>query len=328
MLALSVQFVVLAAIVVAAAILLTRCADKLADLTGLGRTLVGLVLLAAATSLPEFTVAWNSVRIGAIDLTIGNVLGASLTNLLILSVMDLVSRQRGQMLSKMAAAHALSATVSILLTTIVLLSLIIEVPWTIWRLGPGSAAALAAYLFTLRLVYFDQQFAMQSASPEAPPPAQKWWPPVAGFAAGALVILVAGPRLAEIADQLADLTGLGRTFFGTVFVALITSLPETITTFEALRMGARDLAIGNVFGSNSFNMIIPAVGDLASEQSILSLASTTHAITAAATILITAVALLGLLYRAEKRYWFIEPDAALMAVLILGAFALVYYYRP
>lgn len=323
-----VTFVVLAAIIVAAGVVLARCGDRIAELTGLGRSLVGMVLLATATSLPEFTVAWNSVRIGAIDLTIGDVLGSSLINLLILAVLDLSSRQRGQMLSNMAAAHALSATASILLTSIVTLFLVLDVHWTLWRMGPGTVAVFVAYLFTLRLVYFDQQFALKLQPPAEEATARPWWPYAAGFLAAAAVVLLAGPRLAHTADELAALTGLGRTFFGTVFVASVTSLPEIVTTLEAVRMGSRDLAIGNIFGSNAFNMIIPALGDLASGQPILTLASDTHLITAVAVILVTAVATMGLLYRAEKRYWLIEPDSALVMLLVFGAFGLVFYYRP
>jgi cation:H+ antiporter len=328
MTSLIVTFVVLAAIIVLAGIALARCGDQIAERSGLGRSLVGLVLLASATSLPEFTVAWSSVRIGAIDLTMGDVLGSSLINLLILAVLDLASRQRGQMLSNMAAAHALSATASVLLTSIVLLFLLLDVEWTLWRVGPGTLAVVIAYLFTIRLVYFDQQYAMQLQPPAEGPASRRWWPYAVGFAAAAGVVLLAGPRLAHTADELAELTGLGRTFFGTVFVAGITSLPEAVTTLEALRLGARDMAVGNVFGSNAFNMIIPAVGDLASGQPILTLAADTHLITAAAVILVTTVAILGLLYRAEKRYWMVEPDAALMVVLIAGALALVFYQRP
>ncbi|REJ88696.1 MAG: sodium:calcium antiporter [Planctomycetota bacterium] len=322
-----IEFVALAAVVIAAGVVLARCCDRIAELSGLGRSLVGLVLLASATSLPEFTVGWNAVRIGAIDLTVGDVLGSSLINLLILSVLDLVSRQRGQMLSKMAAAHALSATTAILLTTIVLISLLLETKLTLWRFGPGTLGVLAAYVLTLRLVYFDQQFAMQQEPKPEEAETGKWGKYLLGFVGGAGVILFAGPRLAHTADQLAVATGLGRTFFGTVFVAGITSLPEVVTTIEALRLGARDMAVGNVFGSNAFNMIVPAVADLASPESILSLAAPTHAITAAAVILVTAVATLGLLYRAEKRFWFIEPDAALVTLLIVGALVLVYARR-
>ena len=322
-----VEFVLLAAVVVLAGVVLARSCDKIAELSGLGRSLVGLVLLASATSLPEFTVGWNAVKIGAIDLTIGDVLGSSLINLLILSVLDLVSRQRGRMLSRMAAAHALSATTAIVLTTIILLALLIQSDITFWRLGPGTAAVLVAYILGLRLVYFDQQFAMQQEPKEDEAETGRWWPYPLGFLGGAGVILFAGPRLAHTADELAAVTGLGRTFFGTVFVAGITSLPEVVTTIEALRLGARDMAVGNVFGSNAFNMIVPAVADMASPEPIMALASQTHAITAAAVILVTAVAALGLLYRAEKRFWFLEPDAALVTILIIGALALVYFRR-
>lgn len=323
-----ITFIVLAAIIVAAGVVLARCGDQIAELTGLGRSLVGLVLLATATSLPEFTVAWNSVRIGAIDLTIGDVLGSSLINLLILAVIDLTSRQRGKMLSHMAAAHALSATASLLLTSIVTLFLVLDVKWTLWRMGPGTVAVVVAYLFTLRLVYFDQQVALSMQPPAEEHVRRPWWPYAAGFLGAAAVVLLAGPRLAHTADELAALSGLGRTFFGTVFVASVTSLPEIVTTVEAVRLGARDLAIGNIFGSNAFNMIVPALGDLASGQPILSMAADTHLITAVAVILVTAVATMGLLYRAEKRYWIIEPDSALVLLLVFGALGLVFYYRP
>jgi cation:H+ antiporter len=228
----------------------------------------------------------------------------------------------------MAAAHALSATASLLLTAIVMLFLVLDVNWTLWRMGPGTVAVVVAYLFTLRLVYFDQQYALRLQPPAEETAARPWWPYAAGFLAAAGVVLLAGPRLAHTADELAALTGLGRTFFGTVFVASVTSLPEIVTTLEAVRMGARDLAIGNIFGSNAFNMVIPALGDLASGQPILTMAADTHLITAAAVILVTAVATMGLLYRAEKRYWLVEPDSALVMLLIFGALGLVYYYRP
>lgn len=321
-----IKFLLLAGVVIGAGIVLARACDKLADLTGLGRTLIGMVLLASATSLPEFTVAWNSVKIGAIDLTMGDVLGSSLMNLLILAVLDLATKQRGQMLSKMAAAHALSAIASILLTTIILLFILLDTSWTLWRFGPGTLAVFTAYIFSLRLIYFDQRVAGEPNDEQREP--QRWWPSILGFLAGATAILIAGPQLAHTADELAEITGLGRTFFGTVFVALITSLPEMVTSVEALRLGARDMAVGNVFGSNAFNMIVPVVGDMASTQPILGVASETHAITAAAVILVTTVATLGLLYRAEKRYWLIEPDAALVLLLIFGALGLVYAYRP
>ena len=106
-------------------------------------------------------------------------------------------------------------------------------------------------------------------------------------------------------------------------MALVTSLPEATTTFSALRLGMTDMAIGNILGSNTFNMVILIGLDLSFGSPILSSISSTHAVTAAAVILVTCVATQGMLYRVERRVWLIEPDAILVILLVLGALALV-----
>ena len=104
------QFVVSAAVIVIAGTYLTRYADAIADLTGLGRLLVGSILLAGATSFPELSVDLSAVRLGEVDMAVGNLIGSSLFNLLILGILDLSHHSRGRMLSRASAAHALSAT--------------------------------------------------------------------------------------------------------------------------------------------------------------------------------------------------------------------------
>ena len=316
-------FVTMAAVIVVSATFLARCADRIAAITGMSRSVAGLVLLAVATSLPEVTVGWNAVRIGAPDLTAGDLFGSSLFNLLILSIMDLLTRTRGRMLSQAAAAHALSATASVLMTAVALLGLLLDWEWAVLRLGPGSVMILAAYLFSLRLVYFDQQRVYDSED-TATPPGMTLRIAVAGYVVSAATILFAAPELTRSAEQLAGMTGLGQTFFGTAFVAAITSLPEAVTTLMAIRLGAIDMAVGNIFGSNAFNMVVLVLVDPAMPGPLLSAVSGTHAITGIAVILVTAVATMGLLYRAEKRWWIIEPDAILVAILIVAALALVY----
>jgi len=330
MLMLTGMFLLLALVIVAAGTFLTRFSDRLADVTGLGRTLAGMLLLATATSLPELSIGCNAARMNAPNLTMGDLMGASLFNLMILAVLDLFSRTRGRMLSRTAAAHALSATVSVLLTAVALLFILLKVSWSVGPMGLGTLTVAATYLFCLRLVFFDQQYAIsQDASGAEGKRAPGWRSKPAllaglGYLAAGAVILAAAPRMAEIAKELADRTGLGPTFFGTAFVALVTSLPESVTTITALRMGASDLAIGNVFGSNSFNMAALVAIDAFYDGPLLASVESTHAVTAGAVIIATSVTILGLLYRAERRYWLIEPDAALVLVIILASFGLVY----
>ena len=73
-----------------------------------------------------------------------------------------------------------------------------------------------------------------------------------GFAVATLAIVVAAPILAVSAKKIAETTGIGTTFVGTSLVAVATSLPELVASLAAMRLGAFDLAVGNLFGSNAF----------------------------------------------------------------------------
>jgi cation:H+ antiporter len=330
------QFAVCAAVIIVAGTYLTRFADAIADITKLGRLVIGSVLLAGATSLPELTVDISAVRMGLADLAVGDLLGSSLMNLLILAILDLATRSRGKMLSKQAAAHALSGLVAASLTAIVGLGLLTAkglAPYTAFGISPAIWLIVLAYFLGVRLVYLDQRIAVRTAAEhgvEAEAPTMGLAPALGGFAVCAIVIVIAGPYLAEAAGVLADKTGLGKTFVGTTLVALSTSLPELVSMIAALRMGATDLAIGNVFGSNAFNMILLAPLDALYRNpehhgSLFAALSPEHAITCVAVILATQVAVMGQLYQAETRVRFIEPDAWLVIAIVLGALAMIYY---
>jgi cation:H+ antiporter len=90
-------------------------------------------------------------------------------------------------------------------------------------------------------------------------------------------------------------------------------------------MGAHDLAIGNVFGSNAFNMILLVPLDVMHPGPLLAAVSANHAITAVAAVLATQVAVMGQLYQAEKRILFVDPDAGLVMLIVIGALVLVYF---
>ncbi len=331
------EFAACAAVIIVAGTFLTRCADALADLTGLGRLLVGSILLAGSTSLPELTVDISAVRIGLPDMAVGDLMGSSLFNLLILAVIDMLHHSRGRLLSRASAAHALSATVSIGLMALAAAGILLgqrSLTWTLMGVDVASLAILAVYVLGVRLVYYDQRFAA-AASPQ---PAHDVLMPAgprmtlrraaAGFVIAAAAILVAGPFMAEAAGKLAELTGLGGTFVGTTLVALSTSLPELVASLAAVRMGAFDLAVGNVFGSNAFNMVLLVPLDAVyRDGSLLAAASPNHVLTCLATILVTSVAVAGQLYQVERRAKLIEPDALLVIVLICGALGLLYWIR-
>lgn len=325
------EFLGLACIVAAAGVVLAMAADAIAEATGLGRLLVGSLLLAAATSLPELTVDIAAVRQGAVDVAAGDLLGSSLMNLMILAVVDLARRTAPPMLSREAAAHALPATLGIALTALAGLAILTAgrlPPIAVLDIGGWAWAILIAYLLGFRMVFLDQRVSARAAADTTttadlrPGPRSGW--AALRFAAAAGVLLVAGPRLAATAELLAEQSGLGGTFVGTTLVAFTTSLPELVATVVAVRAGAHDLAIGNTFGSNAFNMLLFAPLDAAHPGSLFAALSPSHALTALAVVVATAVAVLGQLYHVERRTPVCEPDAWLVLLTVVGALALVY----
>jgi cation:H+ antiporter len=319
-------------VIIIAGTYLSKFADAIAELTGLGRLLVGSVLLAGATSLPELTVDISAVRLGAVDLAVGDLVGSCLMNLLILALLDLSHHSKGRMLSKQAAAHALSGSVSAALMCIAAIGLLTSKwvsPYSLLGISPVILVIGIAYVLGVRLVYLDQRIAVHYAAEQQghSSPNMSLGKAIVGFVVCAGAILLAGPFMAHAADQLAEKTGLGGTFVGTTLVAFSTSLPELVSSFAALRMGAHDLAIGNVFGSNAFNMLLLAPLEFAHPGPLFAAASPSHSITAIAAVLATQVVVLGQLYQVEKRTRIIEPDALLVILIVFGALGLVYFCR-
>lgn len=116
----------------------------------------------------------------------------------------------------------------------------------------------------------------------------------------------AAMALPWLGGQIARTTGLGETFVGTLFIALSTSLPEVVVSFAAARIGALDLAVGNLFGSNLFNIAILGLDDLLfTPGPLFGAVSRLHLIPAVGAMTMTGIAIVGLTFRATKRrrYW-------------------------
>jgi cation:H+ antiporter len=143
------------------------------------------------------------------------------------------------------------------------------------------------------------------------------------LALAALVVLVAAPVVALSAKGIADETGIGQTFVGAFLLAATTSLPELVASVTAVWIGAHDLAVGNLFGSNAFNMMILFAADLASVHGpILAAVSPAQVAAGVGAILRMALALAAVVHGAEIRIRRLEPDAIAILfvyILLLGA---------
>lgn len=278
-----VLFILVAAVTVYAAMKLSTFADVISSKTSMGGLLVGTILLAGATSLPEVTTSISAVVIGSPDIAVGNVLGSNLFNLFILAMFDLYFRSK-RLYEKVDRTHLYSAILGIVLTGLALTGLLYNQTPTLLGVGIETIAILIIYI--AGLVWMNKKAA---AHPIAEPTTTEEQTAgsdisvkkaVIGFAVAAVVIMAAGTALSILGDQIAVLTGLGASFIGSFLIAATTSLPEAVSVFVALRLRNVNLAFGSILGSNLFNMLILVMSDVVyNGQSILNVAATSHIIT-------------------------------------------------
>jgi cation:H+ antiporter len=316
-------FAAAGAAVVWAGSALARAADAIAAHTGIGRLWVGSVLLAASTSLPELSVDVIAVRMGAADLAVGDLFGSSLANMLVLAGLDLAF-PRKRLLRQAAFDHALLASLAISLNAGAALFVLMRLEATVLGVSPGSVALALAYLLGSRAVF--QQGRSAAPDSRAAAPALGLRAAVLRFGLAAAVVLAAAPVFTASARGIAALSGLGETFVGTWLVGLTTSLPELVSSIAAIRLGAFDLAVGNLFGSNAFNMLLFVALDLAEPgAAIFARVAPAHVLSALFAVILTSLGLAAIVYRAERRLPLIDLDSRLM--IAAYALAMLALYR-
>jgi cation:H+ antiporter len=327
----AIPFLASAAAIVVAGAVLSRQADVIAERTGIARVWIGSILLAGATSLPELATDVSAVRLDAADLAAGDLFGSSMANMLILALIELVAPRR-KVFRTVTLDHALAACLALVLTAAALVLVVLH-PARAWGgLVPPSTLLVVAYALGTRAIYRHVSREGAGGSPEAGDPAAATRPgalrsPIARFALAALVILVVAPVFARSAKELAVATGLGNSVVGAWLVGLATSLPELVTSVAAVRIGALDLAVGNLFGSNGFNMAIFFALDLVSPGgSVWAALSPVQLVTGLCGLILTGLGLAAIVYRAERRFAMLEPDAYLLVAAYLLGLAVVERY--
>ena len=328
-----IQFLVCVIIVVAASSVLSRYADVIAEKTGLGRAWVGAILLAGVTSLPELVSGVTAVTVlNAPNLAIGGIVGSNLFNLTLIAVMD-VAYQPGSILARAQDGHILSGGLGILLMGSIAMAPLIGTTLNgvgIFGVSFISLAIVVLYLIGARLLStFQRKRAEEVLEQEAE---VLHYDRISRrrayltFVGAALVVVAAGVWLSTLADQISAATGLGRSFVGALLLGVSTSLPEITASLTAVRIGAIDLAIGNVLGSNLFNVTLLAVYDVFDDgKNLWAVMSNANALGLIIAIMMTAVVIISLMYRASPKMPFrVSWDGVALIVMYLGAMAALY----
>lgn len=324
-------FIFCAAIIFVAGKKLSYYGDLIARKTGWGRAWIGLTLMATVTSLPELMVGISSSAIvESADLAVGDVLGSCAFNLAILAMLDiLLPRHEHLFFIASSSRHILSAALGMILIALTGLSLFL--PQTLILLpgiGMMSMAFVIIYLFSIRLIFrFD---AALRSSDISDVDNEKHIPSLRQlstyYSLFALITIGAALFIPYLAERIAQQTGLGNSFVATVFVAASTSLPEIAVSVAAVRFGSVDLAIGNLLGSNIFNILILALDDIFYTRGILLKdASDVHLISVFSCLIMIAITIAGFTYRAPKKKYLMAMDAILILAFYLMNMVLLYY---
>jgi cation:H+ antiporter len=303
---------------------LTRFADDISDGTGWGKMFVGGLLLASATSLPELMVDIESVRMNLPDLAVGDLLGSSLFNLLILVLMEWAFL-RGRGMGPLPSGVIVSGVLGVVAVAIVGMAVLLPMGPSLGGVHGFLWVVLIVYIYGMTLVFREDRSLDGEPSPETPQRRGRGLgKAVAGYVVSAGVIFLIAPVFVRAADRLAVGSGWGHTFVGTSVVAMATSLPELVSTWAAFRRGSPLLAYGNILGSNAFNMILFVPLDFLFSGVLFQSVRMSHAVTAFGVVAVTAMFLIGKILRRRGSTHLPVFGAPWMVGWILGILFLLF----
>jgi cation:H+ antiporter len=263
---------------------LTSLGDRIAHRTRLGHHLMGTIFLAAVTSVPELAAGLSAAGQGFVDIAVGEVMGSCCFNLMILGVAALIVRRS---VFTGGAGPFISGMTGILLLCVAIAALI----------GPEiSFGVLGVHSLVIAVIYLGgleglRRFTKTEVDSEvaAGDSLKSLW---LKFGVASIFVMAPAIWLPGLADQVAKDIGITHSVVGTFLVGVFTSTPEIMVTYHCVRAGLTHMAMGNLLGSNLFNILVLALMDGAYVRGpIYADASDDHSATALIAIFMTAVVL-------------------------------------
>ena len=226
-------------------------ASEIADKFGIPQLVIGLTIVAIGTSLPEAAVSISAALKGSAEITIGNVVGSNIMNILVILGMT----------SVICAVPVQKSTIKyeipfVILVTVVLAALGL-VDNTVSRLD-GIILWVLMGVYMVYLLKMAKKGTAQEAEEEKEKKDAPVWKLLLLIIVGGGMIVFGSDVTVDAATQLAIVFGMSERFIGLTIVALGTSLPELVTSVTAAMKGKADIAMGNIVGSNIFNILFVA----------------------------------------------------------------------
>lgn len=310
---------------------MAHLADAIADRSGLGEALIGAVLLGAGTSISGIVTSVWSASAGFPALSVSNAVGGIAAQTAFLAIADIFYRRTNL---EHAAASPVNLTQSGTLIILMALPLVAMTtpPVTLFGIHPASPMLVAIYLVGLRSAHQQKKTPMwqprrtRETEDDEPCDSSGLGSNLslgAQFAALVLVVGLAGYVVGNSGLVVARAAGISESALGALITAVVTSLPELVTTIAAVRAGAPQLAIGGIIGGNMFDALFVAASDVAyRDGSIYHAVGNREAFWYALVVVMTAVLLTGMLQRERRGPAGIGWESTLLLALYLSAVGL------
>lgn len=298
--------------------------------TGIGQAFAGMLLLGGITSLPELATASSAAAFGAPELALNNVIGSAGFNVLLLAVADAVFG-RGALTAAIAKPATLLQGVLGMLLLGLTAALVITGDTAIGGVGAGSSLLLVLCVGAMWLA--SQYETRPTWIVVNPPTVETALEEESGAGSGKLglrllalggLVLLGGILLAQAGDAIADRTGISAGIVGFIFLASATSLPELTAITAAIRGGHYELAVGDIFGANLFNVaMIFLIDVVAIGPPVLGSAGPFEAVAALVALLLTGTFVVGLLERADRSILRMGYDSVAALLVYSGGLAIL-----
>lgn len=248
-------FLIFAFLTVFLSVKLSYYADRLSKTSLVSGALIGGIVLAGVTSLPEFVTCFSAIIVGNPALAIGDVLGSNLFNIFMICFFDVIFIRK-MIFSKTARSHNLVLLILIVNYLILYLCISKIVDFSLLSIGIPSIVILITYIIYIKSIpkFVDNDVTINDIGDNHL---------VLKLVVTAIFMVMSSVILTVIVNNLSVIyPSFSSSFLGAIFLGITTSLPEVITFYTLVTIKSYDLALSNILGSNLFNLLVLAVGDI------------------------------------------------------------------
>ena len=322
-----IEFFVLVLIIFFTGKNLVKYGDILAEKLNIGRNIIGLIFIASITSLPELITGISAtVYVQSPDLVAGEIFGSCMANLFLLAILDTFVRDQ-PLTTKVHYGFTLSSAFGIVLITFAGASLILDdiIPSIGW-VSVASFVIIFIYVIALKLTTDYERRLIATAAKEVAEELKyekiQLKEVILKYSINSIFIIFAATFLPDVGYKITETFGLTQTFFGSLFIAITTSLPELAVSIAAVKLDLVQIAVANLLGSNIFNIFILPITDIFyTKGSIFADMGSINLLPATFSVLMTGVVIIGLIYKAEKKFFRLAYESiALILIYMIGIY--------